>query len=59
MAIIGSLVAVTVNLWKWFNKESEEVKALRGEQEELIKTTDEMAKKMKMQLSQEKAKSTN
>ncbi|OJG96674.1 tape measure domain-containing protein [Enterococcus termitis] len=45
VAIIGSLVAVTVNLWKWFNKESEEVKALRGEQEELIKTTDEMAKK--------------
>ena len=42
---IGALVTAAVAIWKWFNKEAEEVKNLRAEQEELISSTDELVKK--------------
>ncbi|MFT8148819.1 hypothetical protein, partial [Salmonella enterica] len=38
-------VAVGVNLWKWLNKETESTKAVKKEQESLMKTTDDLIKK--------------
>lgn len=42
---IGALVTAAIAIWKWFNKEAEEVKNLRAEQKELISSTDELVKK--------------
>ncbi|OTN83684.1 hypothetical protein A5819_003781 [Enterococcus sp. 7E2_DIV0204] len=44
-AAIGALVAVGVNLYKWLNKETEATKAVKKEQENLTKTTEDLIKK--------------
>ncbi|ORJ31783.1 hypothetical protein ATE37_07060 [Streptococcus oralis subsp. tigurinus] len=44
---IGLLVGAGVALWQWLTAESEETKRLKAEQEELVKSTDELTDSVK------------
>lgn len=47
VAGIGSVVGVCVTLWQWLTAESEETKRLKSEQEELVKSTDQLTDSVK------------
>lgn len=44
---IGLVVGVCVTLWQWLTAESEETKRLKSEQEELVKSTDQLTDSVK------------
>lgn len=44
---IGLVVGVCVTLWQWLTAESEETKHLKSEQEELVKSTDQLTDSVK------------
>lgn len=44
---IGLVVGVCVTLWQWITAESEETKRLKSEQEELVKSTDQLTDSVK------------
>ena len=52
---IGLVVGVCVTLWQWLTAESEETKRLKSEQEELVKSTDQLTDSVK-QSAQERQK---
>jgi tape measure domain-containing protein len=52
---IGLLVGAGVALWQWLTAESEETKRLKSEQEELVKSTDQLTDSVK-QSAQERQK---
>lgn len=47
VAGIGLVVGVCVTLWQWLTAESEETKRLKSEQEELVKSTDQLTDSVK------------
>lgn len=47
VAGIGLFVGVCVTLWQWLTAESEETKRLKSEQEELVKSTDQLTDSVK------------
>ncbi|VPR09782.1 phage minor tail protein [Streptococcus pneumoniae] len=47
VAGIGLVVGVFVTLWQWLTAESEETKRLKSEQEELVKSTDQLTDSVK------------
>ncbi len=47
VAGIGLVVGVCVTLWQWLTAESEETKRLKSEQEELVKSTDQLTNSVK------------
>lgn len=47
VAGIGLVVGVCVALWQWLTAESEETKRLKSEQEELVKSTDQLTDSVK------------
>lgn len=47
VAGIGLVVGVYVTLWQWLTAESEETKRLKSEQEELVKSTDQLTDSVK------------
>lgn len=47
IAGIGLVVGVCVTLWQWLTAESEETKRLKSEQEELVKSTDQLTDSVK------------
>lgn len=47
VAGIGLVVGVCVTLWQWLIAESEETKRLKSEQEELVKSTDQLTDSVK------------
>lgn len=52
---IGLVVGACVTLWQWLTAESEETKRLKSEQEELVKSTDQLTDSVK-QSAQERQK---
>lgn len=52
---IGLVVGACVTLWQWLTAESEETKCLKSEQEELVKSTDQLTDSVK-QSAQERQK---
>ncbi|VKK02389.1 phage minor tail protein [Streptococcus pneumoniae] len=47
VAGIGLVVGVCVTLWQWLTAESDETKRLKSEQEELVKSTDQLTDSVK------------
>lgn len=47
VAGVGLAVGVLVGLWQWLTAESEETKRLKSEQEELVKSTDQLTDSVK------------
>lgn len=53
-AALGALVAVGVNVWKWFNKETEAAKALKEEQEGLAESSNALNDEIKQNAANRK-----
>ncbi|NOM35843.1 hypothetical protein, partial [Klebsiella pneumoniae] len=47
VAGVGLAVGALVGLWQWLTAESEETKRLKSEQEELVKSTDQLTDSVK------------